>query len=310
MGLLKREDSLALRRANSANSLQSTGPRTERGKSRVSRNAGKHHVWAQVTALSMKELGEDPADFAQLRDDLAEAMEPCDPFEAAWVEDIAILRWRLLRLQRAEAGAMAWRQRKLVIERRRKTLHEGGLREVQQRPLLALAGYSGLPDSSEKFDLVLQTLRYLREAVECARFDQTDLACFDLLYGKSPGLQGVVLKTSFERLLQPQETLGPSSPEKNKQSFLTDLAKEIATYEQLQSLYTEEQIEASDSQRAAELLPPAEELDKIVRYEAHLENQIERKLRQFYARRREPMLREGGGSRPLHRLPAGGSGSV
>jgi hypothetical protein len=305
MSLLKRENSLALRRGNRANSLQSTGPRTERGKSQVSRNAAKHHVWAQVTALSMKELGEDPADFAQLRKDLAEAMEPCDPFEAAWVEDIAILRWRLLRLQRAEAGAMAWRQRKLVIERRRKALHEGGLRDMQQRPLIALAGYSGLPDSSEKFALLLQTLRYLREAVERAGFDKTDLACFDLLYGKSAGLQGALLKKSFERLLQPQETSDPDSPERNKQSFLTDLAKEIATYEQLQELYTEEQIEASDFQRAAELLPPAEELDKIVRYEAHLENQIERKLRQFYARRREPMLRAGEGSRSLHRLPAG-----
>jgi hypothetical protein len=32
-------------------------------------------------------------------------------------------------------------------------------------------------------------------------------------------------------------------------------------------------------------------MDNVIRYETHLEDQIERKLRQFYARRREPVLR-------------------
>jgi hypothetical protein len=32
--------------------------------------------------------------------------------------------------------------------------------------------------------------------------------------------------------------------------------------------------------------------DGVIRYETHLEDQIERKLRQFYARRREPVLRQ------------------
>ena len=35
----------------------------------------------------------------------------------------------------------------------------------------------------------------------------------------------------------------------------------------------------------------SQELDELIRYETHLEDQIERKLRQFYARRREPVLR-------------------
>ena len=39
------------------------------------------------------------------------------------------------------------------------------------------------------------------------------------------------------------------------------------------------------------MLLPSQELDEIIRYETHLEDQIERKLRQFYARRREPVLR-------------------
>ena len=40
----------------------------------------------------------------------------------------------------------------------------------------------------------------------------------------------------------------------------------------------------------AEFLLPSQELDAVIRYETHLEDQIERKLRQFYARRREASI--------------------
>ena len=39
----------------------------------------------------------------------------------------------------------------------------------------------------------------------------------------------------------------------------------------------------------ADLLLPREEMDGIIRYESHLEDKLERKMRQFYARRREPV---------------------
>ena len=61
----------------------------------------------------MEALGERPADFEQMHQALAAAMEPRDAWEAAWVQDIAILRWRLEHLQRAEAGVVALRRRTL-----------------------------------------------------------------------------------------------------------------------------------------------------------------------------------------------------
>jgi hypothetical protein len=73
--------------------------------------------------------------------------------------------------------------------------------------------------------------------------------------------------------------------------MIAELSKEIAEWEQLQSLYAAEHLEADPLQEDAELLLPNQELDEIIRYETHLEDQIERKLRQFYARRREPVLR-------------------
>jgi hypothetical protein len=77
-----------------------------------------------------------------------------------------------------------------------------------------------------------------------------------------------------------------------RQSLLVELKNEIADWEQLQSLYVAEHLAADPLQQDAELLLPSQELDEVIRYETHLEDQIERKLRQFYARRREPVLRQ------------------
>jgi hypothetical protein len=75
-----------------------------------------------------------------------------------------------------------------------------------------------------------------------------------------------------------------------RKSLIAELTQEIDRYEQLQSLYAAEHLDADPLQEDAELLLPHQELDEIIRYETHLEDQIERKLRQFYARRREPVL--------------------
>jgi hypothetical protein len=56
--------------ANRANSRESTGPQSELGKRNSSLNAGKHMVYATLAAASMKELGEDPAELEELRNDL------------------------------------------------------------------------------------------------------------------------------------------------------------------------------------------------------------------------------------------------
>ena len=145
------------------NSTRSTGPRTGLGKSISRRNALQPHSFSPVTALStqmlsMQALGEDPTDFEQLRQALSEAMGPRDYWEAAWVEDIALLRWRLLRLQRAESGILALRKRQLQIARLRKTLHHVDPDHPQGRALVRARGFTGMADSAAKFRHVLETI--------------------------------------------------------------------------------------------------------------------------------------------------------
>ncbi|MDR3675389.1 MAG: hypothetical protein P4N24_07855, partial [Acidobacteriota bacterium] len=68
--------------------------------------------------------------------------------------------------------------------------------------------------------------------------------------------------------------------------------REIENYQQRQALYTAEHKEDDPVRDDADLLLPSQEMGDVIRYETHLEDQIERKLRQFYARRREPVLHQ------------------
>lgn len=102
MALVRKGTTSALVAANKANARKSTGPRTELGKMHSRRNAGKHLIYAAVFAPSMKELGENPADFARLRASLRQAFKPQDGFEEMLVEDMIATHWRLGRARRAE----------------------------------------------------------------------------------------------------------------------------------------------------------------------------------------------------------------
>jgi hypothetical protein len=290
MSLIKREPSPAQSRASRANGRHSRGPRSERGKAIVGRNFHKPRVFSQVVAKTMRALGEHPGEFEEMHRALAAPMEPRDAWEAAWVQDIAILRWRLERMHRAELGNLAVRRRKLWSERQREKLPQMGSAELAVGNLVALVGFAGIADSPMKFQRVFALFNLLREAVVKGQYEEGCSTYFNLLYGKSPGFRGAVLKANFARVAQIHAANKGEVPEDTRQSLLDDLDKEISDYEQLEALYVAEHSADDPLQQDAGLLLPSPQLDEVIRYEMHLEDQIERKLRQFYARRREPGL--------------------
>lgn len=287
MSMMKREPSPAQSAASRANSRNSTGPRTTRGKSVAFRNLPKARPFSQVAARSLAALGEDRRDFERMHDDLAESMAPRDAWEAAWIQDIAILRWRLERLQRAEAGMMALRRRRFQSQRLRAACPPGGSAGLEIKGMVSLVGFTSIPDSAMKFERVLDYLTNLRDIVAEGTFDQDAEPYLMLLYGTGLGPQGALLNTRYQALAKSYKDGLHTAVQEGREALVADLNKEIETYRQLQALHAAEHVEADQVQEDAELLLPAEELDQIMRYETHLEDQIDRKLRQFYARRRE-----------------------
>jgi hypothetical protein len=291
MSLIKREPSPAQSLASRANSGSSTGPRTAQGKEMVTRNLRKPRPFSEVVASSLAALGEHPEDFEQMREALSAAMQPRDAWESAWVQDIAILRWRLEHLQRAEAGVVALRRRRLVAQRRRASTAPGGSASLELKSMIGLVGFTGIPDSALKFEQVIEYLNQLRDIVRADMFDQDATPFFAILYGKGLGPQGTLLKARFDTLAKSYKEGKVEAAQEGRKLFLADVNKEIKNYEQLQAFYAAENLDTDPVLLDAELLLPSQELDEVIRYETHLEDQIERKLRQFYARRREPVLR-------------------
>ena len=82
--------------ANQANSQKSTGPNTEEGKARSSKNRLSHGFASSTRFVQ----GEDPAEFNLLLDDLISEHQPATPTEQILVEQMAHHHWINLRAAR------------------------------------------------------------------------------------------------------------------------------------------------------------------------------------------------------------------
>ena len=90
--------------ANRQNAAKSTGPQSQSGKSRASRNALKHGLSAEQVVM----FDEDPAVFEALRSDLFAHFQPTDPVADHLVEQVAACIWRLRRVPEIETRICAY----------------------------------------------------------------------------------------------------------------------------------------------------------------------------------------------------------
>jgi hypothetical protein len=93
--------------ANRQNAQHSTGPATEEGKARSSRNAMKHGFFARDLLLP----GESEKEFHELVEGLLMRMAPRDVYEVNIVDQIIADMWKLRRVRSAEHQLMLKRDR-------------------------------------------------------------------------------------------------------------------------------------------------------------------------------------------------------
>ena len=96
--------------ANRANAQRSTGPRTPEGSARSRWNALTHGALAKAIIPFSLVPYESRQAFDELLSVLCEEFAPASAIEELLVERIAVSYWRLARLVRAEAAAIASRQ--------------------------------------------------------------------------------------------------------------------------------------------------------------------------------------------------------
>jgi hypothetical protein len=87
--------------ANRQNAKKSTGPKTDKGKAAVSKNAVKHGLFAKEAVIT----GENAADYEAYRDEFLAEMKPVGAIETMLAERFVSLAWRLMRAQRMQNQA-------------------------------------------------------------------------------------------------------------------------------------------------------------------------------------------------------------
>ena len=92
--------------ANRLNAQKSTGPTTEAGKARVSKNARKLGLFVADTVLPQ----EDPQEFADILADYNAEYKPLTPIEHDLVNDLALASFKKRRYNRMET-AVLWHKR-------------------------------------------------------------------------------------------------------------------------------------------------------------------------------------------------------
>jgi len=90
--------------ANRLNALKSTGPTSVEGKAASSCNALKHGL----DAASLVIPGEDPAEFAALREQYYAELDPYGPLEASLVQTLILSDWQQRRYRRIESALLGY----------------------------------------------------------------------------------------------------------------------------------------------------------------------------------------------------------
>ena len=103
--------------ANRRNALRSTGPKTDRGKRTVARNALKHGLLAREVVITAGDGEESLEEFHDLVKQLHEQHEPIGVIEEMLVQTIATCWWKKARVLRAENGEIRKRLDTLAVDR-------------------------------------------------------------------------------------------------------------------------------------------------------------------------------------------------
>ena len=103
--------------ANRRNALRSTGPKTERGKRTISRNAIKHGFLAREVVITAGDGEESLEEFHALVESLGNTYKPVGVVEETLVQTIATALWRKARVIRAENGEIRKQLDTLRVDR-------------------------------------------------------------------------------------------------------------------------------------------------------------------------------------------------
>ena len=147
--------------ASRINGSKSHGPVTPAGKLASSQNAITHGMLSSTIVLK----GESTDRFLSLLSALHEEFDPQTPFEESLIQNMAVARWRQMRIWGMEKASMDHEMR-----RQSQTLNSTGLDPSEHAATLAAIAFRTLSDDSRSLELINRyEARYDRQYLRAHR---------------------------------------------------------------------------------------------------------------------------------------------
>ena len=252
--------------ANRRNAQLSTGPKTAQGKSASSMNAVKYGILARQLIVQGEYVQESPEEFHSFWTEYHEQLAPVGPLEEMLVDQIVAINWRMRRVRAAESGEIALSM-------------DSGCRHRSR--LLEKAAYNDEwphPDSYMEKDLI-ELREKIEQGAEFSRAVITQLADGD--EGYYPSLFGR-LNALHARVSQNPGNLAPAAlRESNQQKVLATLDEEIKKLSQQQIDRRKHEAYKEQAHRNSDSIPHMNVVQKILRVETALDNQLFRAINQL-----------------------------
>lgn len=296
--------SLAKTEANRQNALQSTGPGTPVGKAVSSMNAVKHGILSKALVIREGEGKESLEELSQIRQAGFDHYLPIGPLEEMLVDRIVTCFWRMRRVIAFETGAI--RQQLDSITDRRRFSRENEFDVATQVVVntgMDNAYRSFMNSTSLGLEAIVKKLKAARDSISkegeishesaneiiqtCGYFHgQTPLTAAQLAIILEEGDLERIGKFSncVRQYLINKKLLDnrAKDPKKILKVLLTDILDQTirTVKKRLVEVKRQEALEDQAAKLAAHI-PKQSDIDKICRYEAHLERQLSRAMDQL-----------------------------
>jgi hypothetical protein len=312
---------------NRRNAGKSTGPRTAAGKAASRMNAVKHGILSGMVVVRGLRIQEHEEEYEALRKRCFESLAPEGPVEEMLVERVVMTQWRLRRAVLAETGEIALSVDGGLRRREdRQPLPLGVFGNPLQDPAVQMEKTTqGLEylaavlksvrhnverdgelteatcESTRKWfmnqpNAITRTLEEFRErmgadmkaAAEASAFALRATADTSAVAGASADA-GALADTSADEMAVGPGLSAEEMKENHQRGVLMVIDERLEEYAKLSEQREEREDKDEWARQAADVLPSAKVLDKILRYEGALERQLYRALLQIerLQRRRE-----------------------
>jgi len=266
---------------------KATGPRTNIGKQRASRNATKHRLFTKYIVLP----GESRTEYERLLAGLKEDLRPVGVLEDLIVEKIATIVWRYRRLLQADAAEI--QKNKQFVEWDQQNPQTIEPVEIQRTFSVVPAVSRGLILNiydPKTLSHCLSSLAELHQQIEANGLDRvSDTVVLERIYGDREGIRAredlydlyLLWLASAEIPDEERMRVGYASRDQCREKIIRGIRAEIRRLRQFQTKKGSVETARTQLEILSRSVPDGPGLDRLLRCEASLERAFERALSQL-----------------------------